>query len=49
MGSLGGGHYTASCEVGGGKWFTFNDENCSGEDGPPRVSKHAYVLFYALQ
>ena len=28
MGSLGGGHYTASCEVGGGKWFTFNDENC---------------------
>ena len=52
MGSLHGGHYTATCDAGGGKWFTFNDASVDalgGGGGPPQSSSHAYVLLYALQ
>ena len=50
MGSLMGGHYTATCDAGGGKWFTFNDASVDAAAGgaPPRSSSHAYVLLYAL-
>ena len=42
-GSLGGGHYTAVCEN-NGKWFNFNDSNCT-EINPREVcSSAAYVL-----
>ena len=54
MGSLHGGHYTATCDAGGGKWYTFNDGSVDttgsgGAGGPPQSSSHAYVLLYALQ
>ena len=48
MGSLSGGHYTATCDAGGGEWYTFNDETVSSAGGPPSNSRNAYVLMYAL-
>ena len=50
VGSLAGGHYTAAADAGAGEWYAFNDERVSGAgDGPPKSSRSAYVLFYALR
>ena len=49
-GSLSGGHYTATTNVGANEWYNFNDERVSSAgDGPPKNSRNAYVLFYALK
>jgi ubiquitin C-terminal hydrolase len=50
VGSLAGGHYTATADAGAGEWYAFNDERVSSAgDGPPKSSRNAYVLFYALR
>lgn len=46
MGSLHGGHYTASCKnFMNEEWFYFNDSSV-GKCGDRVVSSAAYVLFY---
>lgn len=55
FGSLGAGHYTASClNVVYNKWFDFDDKtvsaiNTNGGDYSKIVHKAAYVLFYRLR
>ncbi|GMH76605.1 hypothetical protein TL16_g07139 [Triparma laevis f. inornata] len=50
MGSLSGGHYTATCKSGDGKWYTYNDSHVSeavvGDDGWVGDDGCPYVLFY---
>ena len=50
-GSLGGGHYTATCEYEGQGWYAFNDTGVSAVDGmdPVDSARSAYVLFYRRQ
>ena len=48
-GSLSGGHYTATCDAGGGEWYRFDDETVTRTKGAPKSSRHAYVLMYALK
>lgn len=46
-GSLGGGHYTASClNHIDNKWYYFNDSSVSRKDEDDVVSNAAYLLFY---
>ena len=44
-GGTGFGHYTAVCKN-DGKWFSYNDSNCSETDESDALSSAAYVLFY---
>ncbi|GMH51565.1 hypothetical protein TrST_g320 [Triparma strigata] len=50
MGSLSGGHYTATCKSNDGKWYTYNDshvgEEVVGDDGWVGDDGCPYVLFY---
>ena len=50
-GSLGGGHYTATCEYEGQGWYAFNDTGVSPADAmdPADSARSAYVLFYRRQ
>jgi ubiquitin carboxyl-terminal hydrolase 4/11/15 len=46
-GSLGGGHYTATClNHIDNKWYYFNDSSVSRKDEDDVVSNAAYLLFY---
>jgi len=47
-GMYGGGHYTASCRVGGvgpGTWHHFNDETITPLSGKNVVTRETYVIF----
>lgn len=50
-GSLGGGHYTATCEYEGQGWYAFNDSGVSRAEAmdPADSARSAYVLFYRRQ
>ena len=45
-GSRYGGHYTAMCKNIDGKWYSYDDSNCSEVNEKNVCSKNAYVLFY---
>ena len=45
-GSRYGGHYTAICKNYDGKWYSYNDNECSLASEEEVCSKYAYVLFY---
>ena len=45
-GSRYGGHYTAICKNYDGKWYSYDDSNCSEAEEKDVCSKNAYVLFY---
>ena len=46
FGSRYGGHYTAICRNYDGKWYSYDDSNCSEAEEKEVCSKNAYVLFY---
>ena len=46
FGSRYGGHYTAICKNYDGKWYSYDDSNCSEAEEKEVCSKNAYVLFY---
>ena len=50
-GSLGGGHYTATCRYEDGDWYSFNDSSVDRLDAmdPQDSARSAYVLFYRRQ
>ena len=50
-GSLGGGHYTATCRAEDGDWYSFNDSSVDRLDAmdPQDSARSAYVLFYRRQ
>ncbi len=50
-GSLGGGHYTATCEFEGQGWYAFNDSGVNRIEAmdPADSARSAYVLFYRRQ
>jgi len=53
MGSTGGGHYTAHCNIspsrGADSWFTFNDSNVRQTSAAGIGGPSAYVLFYTQE
>ena len=48
-GSTGFGHYTAVCRNYDGKWYSYDDSNCSETSETETQSSAAYVLFYRRQ
>ncbi len=49
-GGVGGGHYTAYGKNSlNGKWYSFNDSNCTQTNIERLVSAGAYNLFYRLR
>ena len=48
-GSTGFGHYTAVCRNYDGKWYSYDDSNCSETSETETQSSAAYVLFYRGQ
>ena len=50
-GSLGGGHYTATCAYEGQGWYAFNDTGVARAEAmdPADSARSAYVLFYRRQ
>ena len=45
-GGMGGGHYTAVCKNIDGKWYEYDDSDCSPVSQNQVITNAAYVLFY---
>ena len=45
-GGMGGGHYTAVCKNIDGKWYEYDDSDCSPISQNQIITNAAYVLFY---
>ena len=45
-GGMGGGHYTAVCKNIDGKWYEYDDSDCSPVSQNQIITNAAYVLFY---